>query len=295
MNLEHLTTETPNEKSKNLDKLSSLEFCVLMNALDQSVAASVQKVLPQIAKAIDIIAERFKQGGRIVYIGAGTSGRLGLLDAVECVPTFGLKEGRVLGLIAGGQKAFIHAVEGAEDSPGLAAADLENIKLCDKDVLIGIAASGRTPYVLGGLEYANSIDAYTISISCNLNAEISKLAKLSIEVDTGSEILTGSTRLKAGTAQKLILNMISTGVMTQVGKVYKNLMVDVLCTNLKLTGRAARIVMLATGASLERAKEALRACANNAKVAIVMILNNVSAQQAKEILKKNEGFIESKK
>ncbi|MDR2860443.1 MAG: N-acetylmuramic acid 6-phosphate etherase [Elusimicrobiota bacterium] len=291
MNLEKLTTETPNQKTKNLGAMSPLEVCKAMNDEDKNVPLAIEKVLPQIAKAIEIIANQFNEGGRLIYSGAGTSGRLGLLDAVECVPTFGTPDSQVIGLIAGGQKAFIKAVEGAEDSTEFGAQDLKDIDFNKKDVLVGIAASGRTPYVLGALEYANSIGAQTIAVSCNLNSEIGAAAKLAIEIDAGSEVLTGSTRLKAGTAQKLILNMLSTGSMVQIGKVYGNLMVDVLMTNKKLENRARRIIMLATGVDFEKADKALIAAGNKPKTAIVMILNNVNRQEAERILQNNKGFI----
>jgi N-acetylmuramic acid 6-phosphate etherase len=291
MSIESLTTETPNPNTKNLDKLSPLEFVKVMNDEDKKVAFAVEKVLPQIAKAIEIIAESFRNGGRLIYLGAGTSGRLGLLDAVECVPTFGVSDGQVIGLIAGGKDAFIKAVEGAEDSKELGKKDLENIKFNKNDVLVGIAASGRTPYVLGALEYANSLSAQTIAISCNLNSEIAASAKLVIEIDAGSEVLTGSTRLKAGTAQKLILNMLSTGAMTQLGKVYGNLMVDVLMTNKKLENRAKRIIMQAAGVDFDKAEKTLKEAGNRPKTAIVMILNNVGRKEAEELLEKNKGFI----
>jgi N-acetylmuramic acid 6-phosphate etherase len=291
MKLEKLSTETPNALSKNLDKLSPLEFCKLVNEEDKKVAVAVGKTLDKIAEAITVIAEQIKKGGRLIYAGAGTSGRLGLLDAVECVPTFGVSDNVVIGLIAGGDKAFMRAVEGAEDSKTLAKEDLEKIKFSSMDVLCGIAASGRTPYVIGALEYADSLGAKTVSIACNKDAEISHFANIAIEVESGSEVLMGSTRLKAGTAQKMVLNMISTGVMTRLGKVYGNLMVDVLMTNEKLKHRAVRIIMLATGVAEDEAARTLALAKNSAKTAIAMILNKASYEEAKAIIEKNDGFL----
>jgi len=241
--LEHLTTETRNEKTMNLDEMSILDFLTTMNEEDEKVASAIKKELPSIAKAVEAIIKAKKQGGRLIYIGAGTSGRIGLLDAVECPPTFGTNPDEVIGLIAGGEKAFIKAVEGAEDSKELGMEDLQNIRLTKMDIVVGIAASGRTPYVIGALEYANSIEAQTVAVSCNKDSDIGKVANIAIEVVNGPEVLTGSTRLKAGTAQKLICNMLSTASMVGIGKVYGNLMVDVQLTNEKLVERAKRIVM----------------------------------------------------
>lgn len=219
--LENLSTEHRNEKTMNLDEMSIKEVLQSMNEEDRTVALAVENEIEQIEKVVGAVIQSFEEEGRLIYIGAGTSGRLGILDAVECPPTFGTDDKMVQGFIAGGLKAFTKAVEGAEDREELAEEDLKSIRLNEKDTVIGIAASGRTPYVIGGLKYANSVGASTASISCNKNAEISKYAKLNVEVETGAEILTGSTRLKAGTAQKLVLNMISTASMIGVGKVYK--------------------------------------------------------------------------
>jgi N-acetylmuramic acid 6-phosphate etherase len=232
-----------------------------------------------------------KRGGRVFYAGAGTSGRIGLMDAVECVPTFGVSDDVFIGLIAGGERAFVKAVEGAEDSLTLCADDLKARNFCKDDVLIGLAASGRTPYVIGGIEYANSIGALTVAVACNCGSKIGDVAQIKIEVDAGSEVLTGSTRLKAGTAQKIILNMISTGVMIQLGKVYGNLMVDVLTTNEKLVDRARRIVMRVTGVDYETADKTLTATGNKVKPALVMLLNKCSYDEALTMLNKNAGFI----
>ena len=284
-NLNSLSTETPNSSTENLDLMSSLEFVKVMNDENQNVFRAIDKALPKIAAAVDIVAAAFKAGGRLFYAGAGTSGRLGLMDAVECVPTFGVSADMVVGLIAGGENAFVKAVEGAEDSLTLCIDDLKARAFCC------IAASGRTPYVIGGLDYANSIGAQTIAVACNTDSAIGKKAKCAIEVDAGSEVLTGSTRLKAGTAQKIILNMLSTGAMIQTGKVYKNLMVDVLTTNEKLVDRARRIVMRAAGVDYAAADAALKITANKAKPAIVMLLNDCSFEEATAILAKNGGFI----
>jgi N-acetylmuramic acid 6-phosphate etherase len=292
-NLSVLTTETPNEKTQNLDLMTPLEFARVMNEENINVFKAVDKALPQIAETIEIAARQLKAGGRIIYAGAGTSGRMGLIDAVECVPTFGVPDGIVIGLLAGGQLAFFKSVEGAEDSLELCAEDLKALGFNKNDVFIGIAASGRTPYVIGGLDYANSLGATTVAIACNYGSQIAALAKISIEVDVGGEVLTGSTRLKAGTAQKIILNMISTGTMVQLGKVYKNLMVDVLTTNKKLLDRARRIVMVATGVDYETADKTLELTGNKVKAAIVMLLNKCDAETAIELLENKGGFIRS--
>ncbi|MFS0784730.1 N-acetylmuramic acid 6-phosphate etherase [Bacillus sp. 1P06AnD] len=289
--LENLTTEQRNNKSMQLDSMDIIDVLKTMNEEDMSVAQSVQNELPQIAQAIKLVISSLKAGGRLIYFGAGTSGRIGLLDAVECPPTFNTDSTTVLGLIAGGQNAFMKAVEGAEDSTELATIDLKDIVLNDKDVVIGIAASGRTPYVIAGLEYANQIGAQTISISCNKDSKIGKVAKVAIEVATGAEVLTGSTRLKAGTAQKMVCNMISTVSMIGLGKVYGNLMVDLQLTNEKLVERAKKIVMDATGCSYEVAEEYLVKSNQQPKTAIVMILTDLTYEEAMQRLKKSDGFI----
>ncbi|EJV69875.1 N-acetylmuramic acid 6-phosphate etherase [Bacillus mycoides] len=289
--IEHLTTECRNEKTMFLDEMKTLNLLEVMNEEDIKVAYCVQKELPQIAKAVEMIVAAMKQGGRLIYIGAGTSGRIGLLDAVECPPTFNTDSSKVIGLIAGGEGAFIKAVEGAEDSFTLSLKDLEEIQLTSKDVVVGIAASGRTPYVIAGLNYANQLGAGTVSISCNKESEIGKIATVAIEVVNGPEVLTGSTRLKAGTAQKLVCNMLSTASMVGIGKVYGNLMVDLQLTNEKLVERAKRIIMDATECSYKVAEEYLVKANNQPKIAIVMILTNVSYEEAVERLKAAEGFI----
>ncbi|MBY0064359.1 MULTISPECIES: N-acetylmuramic acid 6-phosphate etherase [Priestia] len=289
--LEHLTTETRNEKTMDLDEMSILDFLTTMNEEDEKVASAIKKELPSIAKAVEAIIEAKKQGGRLIYIGAGTSGRIGLLDAVECPPTFGTSPDEVIGLIAGGEKAFIKAVEGAEDSKELGMEDLQNIRLTKVDIVVGIAASGRTPYVIGALEYANSIEAQTIAVSCNKDSDIGKVANIAIEVVNGPEVLTGSTRLKAGTAQKLVCNMLSTASMVGIGKVYGNLMVDVQLTNEKLVERAKRIVMEATSCTYDTAEEYLAKANCNSKLAIVMILTGLSYEEALHRLEQTQGFI----
>jgi N-acetylmuramic acid 6-phosphate etherase len=252
---------------------------------------AVSKQLDQIEKLVQKVIASFQQGGRLIYIGAGTSGRLGILDAVECPPTFGTDPDMVQGIIAGGLKALTNAVEGAEDDEELAVRDLQKVSLASKDVVVGIAASGRTPYVISALRYAKQIGATTGSIACNKGAEISKYADVSIEVETGPEVLTGSTRLKAGTAQKMVLNMISTASMIGIGKVYKNLMVDVQATNGKLKERAKRIIMEATGVGANEAARYYGAAHGEVKAAIVMILLQCSYEEAKERLQKANGFV----
>lgn len=289
--IDNLTTEKRNDKTLRLDEMTGLELATVMNEEDAKVALAVQEIVPAIGEAIEIIAAAFKKGGRLIYTGAGTSGRLGVLDAVECVPTFGVSPDQVIGLIAGGEKAFVVAVEGAEDSEELGIQDLKDNGLTANDVVVGIAASGRTPYVIAGLEYANSIGAKTIAVTCNKNSLVGQAASLALEVDAGPEVLTGSTRLKSGTAQKMILNMLSTGSMVRTGKAYKNLMVDVLQTNIKLVERAKNIVMEATGVERSIAEEALVKANNFPKIAIVTILANCTAEEAKQRLEKAEGFV----
>lgn len=291
IDLKKLTTETRNPNTKNLDQMTSLEIITEMNKEDQKVSEAVKKELPQISKAVDWAVEALSSGGRIIYMGAGTSGRLGVLDAVECPPTFGVSPDLVVGLIAGGDKAFVKAVEGAEDDPELAKAELKNIGLNKVDFVIGLAASGRTPYVLGAFDYANEIGCHTAAISCNKGSAIGNKAQLAIEVVVGPEVLTGSTRLKAGTAQKLVLNMISTASMVGVGKAYENLMVDVMQTNEKLHVRAENIVMEATGVSREKAKEVITISNGSVKTAITMILGGLSLEQAQISLEKANGHV----
>ncbi len=289
--LENLTTEARNERTMRLDEMEVTELLTVMNEEDAKVAGAVKKEIPKIAQAVTAITESLKKGGRLIYMGAGTSGRIGLLDAVECPPTFGTSPDQVVGLIAGGSNAFIKAVEGAEDRAELGRTDLQNLGLTAKDAVVGIAASGRTPYVIGGLEYAKQVGAKTISISCNKNAVISTISDIAIEIENGPEVLTGSTRLKAGTSQKLVCNMLSTASMIGLGKVYGNLMVDVQPTNEKLADRAKRIVMEATGCDASTAENTLRLAEGKPKPAILMILTGCSYEVALEKLEENQGFI----
>ncbi|WP_271003627.1 N-acetylmuramic acid 6-phosphate etherase [Listeria seeligeri] len=289
--LENLATEERNKKTIDLDTLSPKEILAVMNEEDATVPTAIKNVLPQIELIVNGVISSFQNGGRLIYLGAGTSGRLGVLDAAECVPTFGVAKEQVVGLIAGGEKAFVAAIEGAEDSKTLGENDLKQIKLAANDFVIGIAASGRTPYVIGALDYAKSVGAKTGAISCNANAEISAHADIAVEIVTGAEILTGSTRLKAGTAQKLVLNMISTASMVGIGKVYKNLMVDVLPTNKKLEERSKRIIMEATEVDYETASKFYELAEKHVKVAIVMILTNSTKEIALEKLSEAKGFV----
>lgn len=291
MGLENLVTERRNERTRLLDDMSTLGLLQVMNEEDAKVATAVHKVLPQVSKAVEMIAKARMMGGRLIYIGAGTSGRIGLLDAVECPPTFGVEPDEVVGLIAGGANAFIKAVEGAEDDEKLGIHDLKQVTLTEHDVVVGMTASGRTPYVKGGLEYANQIGASTVAIACNLSSEVGKIAKVAIEVDNGPEILTGSTRLKAGTAQKMICNMLSTATMIKTGKVFGNLMVDLQLTNEKLIERGKRIIMEATGCDETVAQNYLNQAGHKPKIAIMMILTGLTKAEAIKKLEDSEGFI----
>ena len=291
VNLRGMTTETRNPHTMELDRMSELEIVTAMNQEDAKVPQAVSRCLPQIAQAAAFAVEAFRSGGRMFYLGAGTSGRLGVLDAAECPPTFGVPREMVVGLIAGGDQAFTTAIEGAEDSLTLAEEDLKAHDLSGRDVVVGIAASGRTPYVLGGLEYAKSLGCHTAAIACNAGSAVGRAAELAIEVDCGPEVLTGSTRLKSGTAQKLILNMISTASMVRMGKVYQNLMVDVVQTNEKLCVRAENIVMQATGVDRTEARRVIDEAGGSAKTAITMILAGCTAQQAAQRLEAAGGFV----
>ena len=291
LNLKNMSTETRNQNTMNLDIMSPLEVVTVMNQEDAKVPAAITPALPNIAQCVTWAIESIEAGGRIIYMGAGTSGRLGVLDAVECPPTFGVAPEVVVGLIAGGEKAFVKAVEGAEDSRELGRQDLIDINLEKRDIVIGIAASGRTPYVLGGLAYAQEVGCHTVGISCNPGSAVGAAAELAIEVVPGPECLTGSTRLKSGTCQKLILNMISTATMVGCGKAYQNLMVDVMQTNEKLVVRAQNIVMEATGCEREVAAEKIAIAGGNAKTAITMILADCGLEEAKERLAKARGHV----
>ena len=289
--LEKLTTETRNQNTMQLDAMTTKEILKVMNEEDQTISQAVNNEIDNIEQVVKAVIHSFNNGGRLIYVGAGTSGRLGILDAVECVPTFGVSKNLVVGFIAGGMEAFTVAVEGAEDSKELGKEDMKSIDLTENDTVIGIAASGRTPYVIGALNYAKQQNATTAAISCNKNAEISKHAELIIEVETGPEVLTGSTRLKAGTAQKLVLNMISTASMIGIGKVYENLMVDVKSTNEKLTERSKRIIMEATGVDGETAASYYEQAQHHVKTAIVMILLQCSYNDATDKLNETNGFV----
>ncbi|WP_229612162.1 N-acetylmuramic acid 6-phosphate etherase [Vibrio parahaemolyticus] len=291
IDLSRLVTESRNPASAEIDTLSTIEMLQVINEEDQKVALAVKAVLPQIAKTVDAITQAFANGGRLVYMGAGTSGRLGILDASECPPTYGTHPDMVIGLIAGGHQAILKAVENAEDDVKMGQDDLKALHLTKHDVVVGIAASGRTPYVLGGLEYAKSIGATTASIACNPECAMAKAADIAILPIVGAEVVTGSSRMKAGTAQKLVLNMLTTGAMIRSGKVFGNLMVDVEATNAKLIQRQTNIVVEATGASKEEAERALNACDRHCKTAILMILADLDAEQAKSHLAAHNGFI----
>ncbi|QOV19919.1 N-acetylmuramic acid 6-phosphate etherase [Blautia liquoris] len=290
-NLERLMTEKRNTKTMNLDEMSPYEIITIMNKEDQKVLDAVHDALPQIGRAIEWTTESLQKNGRIIYIGAGTSGRLGILDAVECPPTFGVSYDTIVGVIAGGEGAFVKAEEGAEDDPELGKEDLKRIYLSSNDVVIGLAASGRTPYVLGALQYAKEVGCRTVAISCNTNTKISEKADCAIELLTGPEILTGSTRLKAGTAEKMVLNMISTVSMVGIGKAYQNLMVDLRQTNKKLVTRAENIVMEAVGCERDEAKKALREAGGGAKLAITKMLLNCDIETARECLTQADGKV----
>ncbi|MGY3749957.1 N-acetylmuramic acid 6-phosphate etherase [Vagococcus acidifermentans] len=289
--LESLTTEKRNQRTMNLDMLSIEDAVSLMNSEDANVIDAVSKETDAIVQLITHVANRLKKGGRLFYIGAGTSGRLGVLDAAECVPTFSTDPELVQGLIAGGEEAMTLAVEGAEDSLTLAEEDLKARGLTAADFVLGLSASGRTPYVIGGLKYAASVGAATGAVSCNKQAEMSTFADFPVEVSCGPEVLTGSTRLKAGTAQKLVLNMVSTITMVQLGKVFQNLMVDVKPTNKKLVERAKNIIMAATGATADDAAFYFEDSDRQVKLAIVRLLTGTSKEDANILLAKNAGFV----
>ena len=291
MDLSRMTTEKRNAATMDLDQMSALEIAAVMNQEDRNVPLAVEKALPQIARTIEAVEKAFRQGGRLFYIGAGTSGRLGVLDASECPPTFGVEPDMVVGLIAGGDRALRFPIEGAEDDRELGVRDLKEHNLSGGDVLVGIAASGRTPYVLGGLEYARSLGCVTAAIACNRDSAVGKAADIAIEVEVGPEVLTGSTRLKSGTAQKLIVNMISTGAMVRTGKAYHNLMVDVVQSNAKLQVRAENIVIEATGVDRDKARATIDAADGKVKTAITMILASCGKEEALALLEKAGGKV----
>jgi len=289
--LEHLISEERNPNTMEIDLLPTVEVLRVINREDRSVPDAVEKVIAEIACAVDRIVDAFGKGGRLVYLGAGTSGRLGVLDAAECPPTFSVPADMVVGLIAGGAGALSQATEGAEDDAEAGVTALKDIGLTRRDVVVGIAVSGRTPYVVGGLTYAKTLGATTVALSCNRDAAISHVADISILPVVGPEVLTGSTRLKSGTAQKLVLNMLSTASMIRSGKCYQNLMVDLKPTNMKLVARAARIVTQATGCTAEQAQEALRRSGNDVKLAILVTVTGMSLSRAKAALQSAGGFL----
>ena len=289
--LKTVTTEGQNPDTLDIDLLDVMGVLEKINNEDQKIANVVKLILPEIAKAVDKIVDAFAKGGRLIYIGAGTSGRLGVLDAVECPPTFSVSEQQVIGIIAGGDKAIKKAVEGAEDNEALAIEDLKTIKLLAKDVLVGIAASGRTPYVLSAMNYAKTIGATVVGLNCSYNEKFSQASDINLCAIVGAEALTGSTRMKSGTAQKLILNMLTTASMIRSGKTYRNLMIDVSASNEKLYARAIRIVMQATECDYQCAKKALDIADNNTKLATLMVLTDMDVTTAKDSLLKNKGFL----
>ena len=291
MDLTKMTTESRNQNTMNLDQMSPLEIVTAMNLDDRKVPLAVEKVLPQIAELVSAVEEAFRKGARLLYMGAGTSGRLGVLDASECPPTYGVPDTMVVGMIAGGDVALRYPVEGAEDSKELGKTDLQSRNLTKDDVVVGIAASGRTPYVLGGLEYARSLGCKTAAVSCNKGSAVGAAADIAIEVEVGPEILTGSTRLKSGTAQKLVLNMITTASMVRIGKAYENLMIDVVQSNEKLCTRAENIVMEATGVDREEARKRIDEAHGSCKVAVTMILADCDLQTAHRLLEEGNGHV----
>jgi len=282
-------TEQRNPASKNLDRMTAGEIVRLMNREDRKVAAAVGRELPAISRAVDAIVDGIRKGGRLIYVGAGSSGRMGVLDAAECPPTFGTSPKVVVALIAGGRRAITRAVEGAEDSERNGERDLRGKKLTRKDVVVGIAASGTTPYVVGALKYARRRGATTVAVTSNLRMPVGRLAKVVIAPEVGPEVLTGSTRLKAGTSQKMVLNMLSTAVMARLGHVYENLMIDMMLTNEKLAERALRILSEASGKRVSAAEHALRAGGHDLRVALVMLKLRIGAAKAKKRLKALRG------
>ncbi|MBS1840754.1 MAG: N-acetylmuramic acid 6-phosphate etherase [Acidobacteria bacterium] len=282
-------TERRNPASRNFDRMNSLQMIRLMNREDRKVADAVAREIPAIARAVDEIVKRLRGGGRMIYVGAGSSGRLAMLDAAECPPTFGVSRAKVQALIAGGRRAITDAVEGAEDSVKNAVRDLRRAKLSRKDVVVGVAASATTPYVLGAIRFAKTTGAMTIGVAANRAGDLRKLAEIFIAPEAGPEVLTGSTRLKAGTAQKMVLNMLSTAAMVQLGHAYENLMIDAVLTNKKLEGRAVRILQDASGASVSSAEHALRASGHSMRLGLVMLKRGVNAKDAKKLLRKADG------
>ncbi|MGB9808877.1 MAG: N-acetylmuramic acid 6-phosphate etherase [Caldanaerobacter sp.] len=291
MTLEELITEGRNPNTMDIDRLSTVDMLKKINEEDKKVPLAVEKVIPSIAEAIDRIVPRMKKGGRLIYVGAGTSGRIGILDASECPPTFGVDPGLVIGIIAGGDSAIRNAIESAEDDVEGGRQDLVNIGLTERDSVVGISASGRTPYVIGALKYAKEVGALTIGLFCNENKNVENIVDVMITPIVGPEVIMGSTRMKAGTAQKLVLNMISTGVMIKLGKVYSNLMVDLQASNEKLRERARRMVKLATGAKEDLIERVLNETNYNVKLAILMIVGDMEKEKAQKLLEMADGYI----
>ena len=291
MNITKLNTEQQNPKTMNIDLMSTEEIITVINQEDTLVPNVLARQVPNVSEVVDKIVAAFKQGGRLIYVGAGTSGRLGIIDASECPPTYGTDPGMVVGIIAGGKEAMTEAIEGVEDDKQQGQTDMEEISLSAKDVLVGIAASGRTPYTIGALEYAKQLGAVTVSVVCSKDSEMEQVSDYTIAAVVGPEVITGSTRMKAGTAQKLILNMLSTASMIKMGKVYGNLMVDVQMTNKKLHSRAVNIVKMATGASDEEATAAIKEQNYHTKAAILQIITGLKGTEAKDLLDKHDGYL----
>ncbi|MEH7440706.1 N-acetylmuramic acid 6-phosphate etherase [Bacillus sp. JJ1122] len=291
MNITKLNTEQQNPKTMNIDLMSTEEIITVINQEDTLVPNVLARQVPNISEVVDKIVAAFKQGGRLIYVGAGTSGRLGIIDASECPPTYGTDPGMVVGIIAGGKEAMTEAIEGVEDDKQQGQTDMEEISLSAKDVVVGIAASGRTPYTIGALEYAKQLGAVTVSVVCSKDSEMEQVSDYTIAAVVGPEVITGSTRMKAGTAQKLILNMLSTAAMIKMGKVYGNLMVDVQMTNEKLHNRAVNIVKMATGASDEEARAAIKEQNYHTKAAILQIITGLKGIDAKNLLDKHDGYL----
>jgi len=289
--LGELVSENQNPDTLDIDLLSTLDIVKKLNQQDHLVSQAINKILPEIAQAVDCIVTAFKQGGRLIYLGAGTSGRLGILDAVECVPTFGIDDDMVVGVIAGGEPAMFKAQEGCEDSQSAGVEDLKAINFSNKDLLVGIAASGRTPYVIGGLKYAKQIGATRVAISCNPKAEIAQYADVALLAIVGAEALSGSTRMKSGSAQKMLLNILSTASMIRIGKSYQNLMVDVKASNQKLYARGVRMVMQITGVEQQKAEQALDSADKQVKIAVLMLLADVDCDTAIKLLERADGFL----
>lgn len=291
MNLGKLSTEKQNPRTLKIDEVSTLQMVTMINEEDKTVALCIEKKLPVIAEAIDRITEKYSQGGRIVYCGAGTSGRLGILDAAECPPTYGVSYDEIIGLIAGGSSSIQKASEGAEDSRELGAEDLKNISFTSRDTLVAIAASGRTPYGIGALEYAKNLGALTVSLTCNEVCPMNELAEIAIAIEVGPEVISGSTRMKAGTAQKMVLNMISTGVMVKTGKVYSNLMVNMKASNEKLVDRAIRMIQTLTEVDENRARQELEKSNMDLRATIFCLLSDLPLDEGLKILEANQGHI----